>query len=61
MIYENIVQLCKERGISIRQLEKQLGMGNGIIAKWKTKSPTVAKLKMVAVYLNVSLDELCNE
>lgn len=61
MIYDNIARLCKERGISIRQLEKRLDLGNGIIAKWQTRSPTVAKLKVVADYLSVSLDALCAE
>lgn len=62
MIYENILRLCQERGISIRQLEEASGVGNGIIHNWKIRSvPTVDKLKQVADYLNVTLDELVRE
>lgn len=62
MIYQNILRLCQERGITIRQLEEQSGVGNGIVHNWKTRSvPKVDKLKKVADYLNVTLDELVSE
>ena len=61
MIVDNIARLCKERGTSFAQLERELGMGNGVIAKWKTSSPVVANIKAVADYFGVTVDELLRE
>lgn len=58
MIVENIQQLCKEKGTSFFALERQLGIGNGVIARWSTCSPRVDSLKRVADYFGVTVDEL---
>lgn len=58
MIYDNIAGLCKDRGISIAKLEDELKLGNATIRKWKTSSPSVAKLKLVADYFGVSIESL---
>lgn len=58
MIFDNISRLCKERGISVARLERELGFGNGIIGKWANSSPTVEKLKKVADYFGVTVDSL---
>lgn len=58
MIYENIMALCKERNISVRTLERETGLGNGVIAGWKQKHPRVDRLLAVADYFGVTLDEL---
>lgn len=61
MIYKNIVNLCKERGISIARLEQEVGLGNATIRGWASSSPTVEKLKLVADYFGVTIDELFRE
>ena len=61
MILENIKRLCKENGISIWALEKELGIGNGAIAKWSTASPRVENVKSVADFFGVTVDELLSE
>lgn len=63
MIYENVQQLCRERNISIVELEKLCGIGNGTIGKWngKISSPRVDKLQAIASYFGVSVDELLRE
>ena len=58
MIYENIVKLCKDRGISIAKLEQKTGLGNGTIGKWGTKSPNVDNVKKVADFFGVTVDSL---
>lgn len=58
MIYKNIVRLCKERNISVSKLEKEIGLGNATIRTWRTSSPSVDRLKLVADYFNVTMDEL---
>lgn len=61
MIFTNVSKLCKQRGISIAKLERETGLGNATIRGWETSSPTVEKLKAVADYFNVTVDELLSE
>lgn len=58
MIVQKIKKLCKMKGISIRQLEQETGIGNGVIARWEKSSPTVENLGKVADYFGVSIDML---
>lgn len=58
MIFEKIEKLCKERGISITALEKMAHLGNGTIHGWKTSSPTLDKLQIVATVLEVKVSDL---
>lgn len=57
-LYDRVKELCSERGISIRQLEIRLGIGNGIIARWKTSIPNSERLDKVADFFGVSTDYL---
>ncbi len=56
MIPEKIRKLCEEHGISLWALERKLGIGNGVIARWDKLRPRVDKLKAVADYFNVPVD-----
>lgn len=58
MIFDKIKEICNKRGISIAYVEKQAGLSNGAIGKWKDSSPTVDKLNAVAKVLKVKIDEL---
>lgn len=58
MLFDRISCLCKENGITVAKLERELGLGNATIRGWGTSSPTVDKLKLVADYFKVSIDEL---
>lgn len=61
MIYTNVSTLCQSRGISIARLEKELGFGNSTIRGWVNSSPTVEKLKAVADYFGVTVDDLLSD
>lgn len=61
MIYTNVSILCQSIGISIAKLEKELGFGNSTIRGWVNSSPTVEKLKAVADYFGVTVDDLLAE
>lgn len=61
MIYTNVSNLCQRRGISIAKLERELGFGNSTIRGWVNSSPTVEKLKTVADYFCVTVDELLSD
>ena len=55
---EVIQSLCKDQGISVFKLEKELGFGNGTIYKWEKSSPSIEKVQKVADYLKVSVDRI---
>ena len=61
MIYENIKRRCKEKGISLSALEKQVGLGNGAVGKWASMNPRVDLLKRVADYFGCTVDDLLKE
>ena len=54
MIYDTIRNLAKKRKVSIRQIEMDLGFGNGTIRQWND-APNIplSKIKHVAEYLHV--------
>lgn len=55
---EIIKKLCKDNGITVKALEKQLGFGEKSIFKWDVNSPSVEKVAAVADYFGVSVDYL---
>jgi len=57
-VYEIIKALCDERGVSIKQVEAALDIGNGTIGSWAKSAPNVRNLIKVADYFHVSLDYL---
>lgn len=56
-IYQRIKLLAKDKKISIRELEHQMGFPNGTMQKWENNANS-QKLKKVANYFNVSVDYL---
>lgn len=60
-IYDRIKALCKNKGISIRELEEKMGFSYGLIAKWAKHSPAYDKLAKVAAFLGVRPEALAGE
>lgn len=58
MIVENIRALCAEKNMTIAALERETGIGNGVIARWNSLNPRVDRLKAVADFFGVTVDEL---
>lgn len=58
MIYTKIKELCKDKGISIRKLEQDLGFATGSACKWDISQPSFERMTKVADYLSVPLDDL---
>jgi transcriptional regulator with XRE-family HTH domain len=58
VILENIRRLCKERNLTIAELEREAKLGNGVIARWGEMNPRVDKLKAVADVFGVTVDDL---
>ena len=58
MVLEKIKYLCKIHSMTIKDLEKELGLGNGVIGRWDKVSPKADNLAKVANYFDVSTDFL---
>lgn len=55
---EKIRDLCRKNGTSLCALERELKIGNGVIARWSKSSPKVENVKAVADYFGVTVDYL---
>ncbi|EHV2900545.1 helix-turn-helix transcriptional regulator, partial [Enterococcus faecalis] len=51
-------ELAKQKKLSIRQLEMNLGYSNGYLAKWRVNTPNSDELSRIADYFDVSVDYL---
>lgn len=57
-LYDRVKELADERKISICALEKQAGIGNGVIGKWRESVGNFETVRKVAAALEVPIDEL---
>lgn len=51
---EKVQALCKDRGISIRKFEQDIGIASGSVRKWDTVMPSGDKLIAMARYFGVN-------
>ena len=58
MIYESVVKLCNENGITVAKLERELKLSNETIRRWKKSAPSITNAQKVAEYFHVTLDSL---
>lgn len=56
--FEKIKELADKQGLSINQLEANLGFSRNTIYNIKTKKPSAERLQEIADYFNVSTDYL---
>ncbi len=56
-----IKELCAQNHITVAELERNLGIGNGTIGRWENSYPRANNLKAVADYFNVSMENLMGE
>lgn len=61
LTYDTIKKLCKDKGVTITGLEKELGFAKGSLCKVNTNKPSMEKVKKLAEYFNVSTDYLTME
>ena len=52
---------CKEKGVSIRQLEKDLGFSNGYLNPKKLKTIPYQRAVAIAEYLQVDINSILDE
>ncbi len=58
---DRINELCKERKISKRQLEREAGLGAGSSSKWKQFTPNNTTMTKLANYFGISISYLTSE
>ena len=61
MLYERIKNLCKERGVTISKLEKDLGFAKGSLSKIDRHKPSAEKLEKIASYFGMSYNTLVQD
>lgn len=61
IVLYNVKQLCAKKKINIAILERNSGLTNGAIGKWKKSKPQLESVVKVARYLKVSVDKLIRE
>ena len=58
---QKIMQLCKEQGKTIVDVERECSIGARSIYRWDENKPSVDKVKRVAAYLNTTIDDLAED
>lgn len=56
-----IVELCKEKSMSIAELERQANLKQRTVYRWDESKPSVEKALAVANVLGVTVEELMKE
>ena len=56
--YQRLQMLAKEEGLSLNELEEELGYSKNTLYHYKSKQPTAQKLIEIAGYFDVSIDFL---
>lgn len=52
--YDLIRKICKEHGITISQMERDLGFSKGSVSKIDSHKPSVERVAMICNYLHIS-------
>jgi len=63
-MYYKVKAIAKEKGMSIKALEKAAGLSNGTIGKWQKSTSGVGRLgsiRAIANALGVTVEELIKE
>lgn len=58
VLLDKVKRLCSIKGVSIAQLEKELGFSNKTLFAWKDTNLGIDKVEKVAKYFGVSIDYL---
>lgn len=61
MVYDKVKKIASAKELTICELEKSAGLGNGTIGGWRTSDPQISSVLKVARVLNVSIEDLIRE
>ena len=59
-IYDNIKALCQANRKTVLELESELGFARSSISKWNENMPSIVKVKQVADYFGITIEDLIN-
>lgn len=58
-MFKNIKRLCRERGVTIMEVERACGFGYKSLYNWGANTPeAIDRVKRIADYFGVTVDEL---
>ena len=57
-ILDKVKILCKNKGVSQRKMEQDIGISNGASSKWGTSSPSIEIVQKLSNYFGVSINYL---
>lgn len=58
-LFENVKRLCRERGVTIGEVERACGFGKKSLYAWIGGTPeAIDRVKRIADYFGVTVDEL---
>lgn len=59
-MFERIMELAAQKGLSVAALERKAGIANGVLCKWKGggQGATIGSLVKIAKVLEVTVDDL---
>ncbi len=60
-LYENIKRLCRDKHMTVFDLEVAAGLPYNTVTRWGKTSPGIDKVKKAADALEVTVDELLQE
>lgn len=58
IVVSSIKRLCKSNNITVGELEKTIGLSQGLVSKWLKTTPSLDKIIDIADYFHVPLDEV---
>lgn len=58
LIVNSIKQLCKNNGITVSFMEKEIGMSQGLVSKWAKTTPSLDKIIDIADYFHETIDDV---
>lgn len=60
-MFDNIKNISRKRGMSLKEVAKKSGLGENAIYRWKTETPRIDSLNKVAKTLNVTVSDITGE
>ena len=61
MLVDRLKELCKKKGVSFAEFERESGVGERTAARWDTNAPNINKVIQAAEYFGITVSELLGE
>lgn len=60
-VYENIQNIAKEHGLTIKEIAIKAGIGENSIYRWQKSTPSITSLNKIARALHVDVEDLTSD